>query len=72
MFTTKKTLLIAGVGALAYYLYSRMDKEQKDNIVKTVKDQLGKTMERFMPRNSKASFETRMDNVSGGELGQSM
>ncbi len=61
-----KTILLAGIGALAYYVYSRLDEEQKDSIVKGVKDQLNKTMEQIMPRNSRANFETRVDNLANG------
>jgi hypothetical protein len=61
-----KTILLAGIGALAYYIYTRLDEEQKDSLVKGVKDQLNKTMEQFMPRNSKANYETRMDNLANG------
>jgi hypothetical protein len=62
---SKKTAILAGIGALAYYLYTRLDEEQKDTIVKGIKDQLNKTIEQFMPRNSKANFETRMDMQDG-------
>jgi len=60
----KTTALLAGVGALAYYLYNRMDEEQKESIVTSVKDTLNKTIEQLMPRNSKANFETRMDSIA--------
>lgn len=61
MLNLKTTALLAGAGALAYYLFTRLDEEQKNTIVKGVKDQLNKTMDRFMPTNSRANFETRMD-----------
>ena len=61
-----KTILLAGIGALAYYVYTKLDEEQKESIVQGVKDQLNKAMERVMPRNSRANFETRMDNLAGG------
>jgi uncharacterized membrane protein YebE (DUF533 family) len=60
----KTTVLLAGVGALAYYIYNRMDEEQKQSIVQGVKDQLNKTIEQIMPRNSRANFETRVDNIT--------
>ena len=61
-----KTILLAGIGALAYYIYTRLDEEQKDTIVNGIKDQLNKAADRFMPRNSRANFETRMDNLANG------
>ena len=62
----KSTILLAGIGALAYYIYTRLDEEQRDSIVNGIKDQLNKTVEQFMPRNSRANFETKMDNFSNG------
>lgn len=62
----KSTILLAGIGALAYYIYTRLDEEQKESIVNGIKDQLNKTVEQFMPRNSRANFETKMDNFSNG------
>ena len=61
-----KTILMAGIGALAYYVYTKLDEEQKDTIVKGVKEQLNKAMERVMPRNSRANFESKVDNLSNG------
>jgi hypothetical protein len=61
-----KTIFLAGIGALAYYVYSKLDEEQKQSIVKGVKDQLNKTVEQIMPRNSRANFETRVDNLTNG------
>ena len=57
---------MAGIGALAYYVYTKLDEEQKDSIVRGVKDQLNKAMDRVMPRNSRANFETKVDNLSNG------
>jgi hypothetical protein len=64
-----KTILLAGIGALAYYVYTRLDEEQKESIVSGVKEQLNKAMERFMPTNARANFETRMDNLADGRSG---
>lgn len=61
-----KTILLAGIGALAYYVYTKLDEEQRDSIVSGIKDQLNKAVERFTPTNSRANFETRMDNLSNG------
>lgn len=61
-----KTILLAGIGALAYYVYTKLDEEQRDSIVSGIKDQLNKAVERFTPTNSRAKFETRMDNLSNG------
>lgn len=62
----KATIFLAGIGALAYYIYTRMDEEQKENIVKGIRDQLNKTVEQFMPRNTRANFETKVDNLTNG------
>lgn len=61
-----KTILLAGIGALAYYVYTKLDEEQKESIVNGIKDQLNKTMEQIMPRNSRAKFETKIDNLANG------
>ena len=63
-----KTILLAGIGALAYYVYTRLDEEQKESIVNGIKEQLDKTVERFMPKNSRANFETRVDNLASGRM----
>jgi hypothetical protein len=64
----KASIFLAGIGALAYYIYTRMDEEQKESIVKGIKDQLNKTVEQFMPRNSRANFETKADNLTNGRI----
>ena len=64
----KSAIFLAGIGALAYYVYTRMDEEQKENIVQGIKDQLNKTVEQFMPRNSRANFETKVDNLTNGRV----
>jgi len=64
----KAAIFLAGIGALAYYVYTRLDEEQKESIVNGVKDQLNKAVEQFMPKNSKANFETRMDNLAEGRI----
>ena len=64
----KATIFLAGIGALAYYIYTRMDEEQKENIVKGIRDQLNKTVEQFMPRNTRANFETKVDNLTNGAM----
>lgn len=61
-----KTILLAGIGALAYYVYTKLDEEQRESIVTGIKDQLNKAVERFTPTNSRAKFETRMDRFSNG------
>ena len=61
-----KTILLAGIGALAYYVYTKLDEEQRNSIVSGIKDQLNKAVERFTPTNSRANFETRVDNLSNG------
>lgn len=59
-----KTLLLAGIGALGYYLYSRMSEEQKNKLIEGLKQQLNKAVENFMPTNSRASYETRVENAT--------
>lgn len=59
-----KSLLLAGIGALGYYIYTRMSEEQKNKIVEGLKQQLNKVVDNLMPTNSRAAFETRVDNAN--------
>jgi hypothetical protein len=65
-----KTILLAGVGALGYYLYNRMSEEQKNKIVRGVKDQLNRAVDQLMPTNSRAAFETKADTMPQSRFGE--
>jgi hypothetical protein len=55
MFTAKrsvKPLLLAGIAAAAYYAYTRMNEEQKRNLVNTIKQQGKDLLGKFRSGNS--------------------
>jgi len=51
----KKTLLLAGIGAFAYYMYKKMSPEEKENISRKVKD-AGNKLAENLPEELKNLF----------------
>jgi hypothetical protein len=59
------TLLLAGLAAFAYYKYSKMSREEKDNLANSIKDQGKKLYDRFAPKNMRNSFADATNNRFG-------
>ncbi len=58
----KKTLLLAGLGAFAYYKYKNMTPEQKEKIASSLKETGKKVMEN-LPEELKNIFNTKPQQV---------
>jgi hypothetical protein len=58
----KKTLLLAGIGALAYYMYKKMSPEEKENISRKIKD-AGKKLSDQLPGDLKNIFGNKPQEV---------
>ncbi|MBC7935734.1 MAG: hypothetical protein H7Y86_10330 [Rhizobacter sp.] len=54
----KKTLLLAGIGAYAYYMYKKMSPEEKANISSKIKE-TGKKLTENLPEEIKSLFNTK-------------
>ena len=59
------TLLLAGLAAFAYYKYSKMSREEKDNLANTLKDKGKKLYDRFMTKDARNSFAETTPNRFG-------
>lgn len=59
-----KGLLLAGLAAFAYYKYSKMSAEEKQNIVSTLKDQGKKLYDQYVPEEVKNVFANK-GNTTG-------
>ena len=46
-------LVLAGLAAFAYYRYSKMTKQEKDQLVGNLKDKGKKLYDQYMPKNAK-------------------
>jgi hypothetical protein len=57
-------LLLAGLAAFAYYKYSRMSEEEKQNIISSLKDQGKKLYDQYIPEEVKNVFANK-GNTSG-------
>ena len=56
-------LLLAGIAALAYYKYSKMSSEEKENLVGDLKAKGQKLYDEYMPEKYKSMFSK---TTSGG------
>lgn len=68
MLQNKKTtgpLLLAGLAAFAYYKYSKMSEEEKQNLVSTLKEQGKKLYDQYAPEELKNIFANK-GNTTGG------
>lgn len=52
----KKTLILMGLAAFAYYKYLRMSEEQKNNLLISLKEKLQKIYNEYMPAGIKNLF----------------
>ena len=52
----KKTLILVGLAAFAYYKYSRLSEEQKNTLVYTIKQKFRKFYEEYIPQNIRDLF----------------
>ena len=59
----KGTLILAGLAAIAYYKYSKLSEEQKDNLINTLKEKGRKFYDQYIPSGIKNLF-TKKDNMS--------
>jgi hypothetical protein len=49
-------LLLAGIAAFAYYKYSKMSQEEKDNLMSGIKEKGQKLYDQYMPAEIKDMF----------------
>ena len=54
----KKTLLLAGLGAYAYYRYTKMTAEEKANITNKIKE-TGNKLTEYLPEDVKGLFNKK-------------
>ena len=52
----KGTLILAGLAAIAYYKYSKLSEEQKDNLINTLKEKGRKFYDQYIPSGIKNLF----------------
>ncbi len=52
-------LLLAGLAAFAYYKYSRMSEEEKQNIISSLKDQGKKLYDQYIPEEVENVFANK-------------
>ncbi len=57
-------LLLAGLAAFAYYKYSKMSEEEKQNLMSTLKEQGKKLYDQYAPEELKSVFSNK-GNTSG-------
>lgn len=56
-------LLLAGLAAVAYYKYSKMTPEDKDNLIGDLKAKGQKLYDEYMPEQYKSMFSSKADNT---------
>jgi hypothetical protein len=63
-------LLLAGLAAFAYYKYSKMSEEEKQNLVASLKDQEKKLFDQYVPEEIKNVFATKGNTSGNNNFGQ--
>ncbi len=63
-------LLLAGLAAFAYYKYSKMSEEEKQNLVFTLKDQGKKLYDQYAPEELKNIFANKGNTSGNTNFGQ--
>ena len=52
----KGTLILVGLAALAYYKYSKLSEEQKNNLLVSLKEKIKRIYEEYVPTSVKKLF----------------
>ena len=64
------TLLLAGLAAYAYFRYSRMSEEQKDDLIVKLKERGENFYERYVPRRIKNAFAEKENMFYDDNFGE--
>ena len=64
------TLLAAGLAAYAYYKYSKMSDEQKQNLVGDLKEKAQNLYDQYMPAEIKDMFAKKGPASAGSRFGE--
>ena len=67
----KGSLVLAGLAAFAYYKYSKMSKEEKDNLVGDLKAKGQKLYDEYAPEEVKNLFNKKQQSADTFTEGQS-
>ncbi len=62
-------LLLAGLAAFAYYKYSKMSEEEKQNIISSLKDQGKKLYDQYVPEEVKNVFSNKGNTGGNNNFG---
>ena len=66
----KGTLILAGLAAIAYYKYSKLSEEQKDNLIDTLKEKGRKFYDQYIPLGIKNLFAKKDDMSYYDDFGE--
>jgi hypothetical protein len=66
----KRTLILAGLAVFAYYKYSRMSEQQKNNLVVSLKEKSKNFYDKYIPADIKNLFTKKSNMIYDDYFGE--